>query len=90
MCRKYIMGDLLEILDSFSGSSTEPEIQAALSEFFCEFGQTETIQKSPLSPTRNGKRQFVVTFHNPDDAFKVASKLKLRSFAYNGVLVEVC
>lgn len=88
-CKKHAMGSLNEILNTFSSASPEPEIQVALSEFFEEYGRTESIQKSPLPSRTSGKREFVVTFRNQNDAFRAACSLRLRPFAYKGVVVEV-
>ena len=74
------MRNLGQILNTFSYATSEPEIRVALAEFFEEFGATESVYKSPLDINRFGKREFVVSFQNRNDTFKVASALNLRLF----------
>jgi len=72
----------------FSVSIPDGEALAILNERFSAFGEIYSVNRFPSADTP-GKRCFLILFKDVADAARVSNRCKLRSFAFNGVLVEL-
>jgi hypothetical protein len=75
-------------LTHLSNLKTDDEIARALHEFFAGLGMEGRVCRFPVFEI-GGTRNFLIKFHDGADMVKVTSRYKLRSFGFDGVLVEV-
>lgn len=67
---------------------SDREVVAALKDFFSEFGALGGVGKF-LGLSESNKRKFLVQFRNSTDAITVTNLYRLRSFGFDGVLIEL-
>lgn len=67
---------------------SDGEITMALKEFFSEFGAVSSANRF-FALDEAGKRFFLIQFKEFSDAIKAVNRYRLRSFGFDGVLVEV-
>ncbi len=69
--------------------ASDNDAALALMDYFATFGEVGDVHRFSALENRSGARCFLVCFREQMDACRAANQLKLRSFAFNGVLVEV-
>jgi len=67
---------------------TDDEVAQALREFFAGYGMVSSAGRFAIYEA-DDTRNFLIKFYDSADMIKVSSKYKLRSFGFDGVLVEV-
>lgn len=67
---------------------SDGEVVEALKEFFAEFGAVGSAGRF-FALGESDKRNYLVQFKNPADAIRVTNRYKLRSFGFDGVLIEL-
>ncbi len=67
---------------------SDSEIVIALKEYFSRFGAVIRADRFFLLDVAN-KRNYLIQFQYSIDAIKVANRCRLRSFGFNGILVEL-
>jgi hypothetical protein len=67
---------------------SDSEIVAALKEFFAEFGTVGSAGRF-FALGESDRRNYLVQFKNSADAIRVTNRYKLRSFGFDGVLIEL-
>jgi hypothetical protein len=67
---------------------SDGEVTAALKEFFAEFGAVGSAGRF-FALGESEKRNYLVQFKNSADAIRVTNRYKLRSFGFDGVLIEL-
>jgi hypothetical protein len=77
-----------EFQEHLSKLASDSEISDALRKFFFEFGVVSDVGRF-RGNSISDKRCFLIRFKNFSDASKASNFCKLRSFAFDGVLVEV-
>ncbi|HEX5337714.1 MAG TPA: hypothetical protein VFW53_04685 [Gallionella sp.] len=82
------MQGISTLLDHLSRLASDDDVVEALKERFSEFGQVRRADRF-FPPWDTSKRHFLLQFENYSDAIKVTNRYKLRSFAFNGVLIEL-
>lgn len=67
---------------------TDDEVAQALREFFSGLGEVSSACRFAIFEADDA-RNFLIKFQSPADMIKITSLYKLRSFGFDGVLVEV-
>lgn len=77
-----------EFCDHLSRFASDDEVVETLKEHFSAYGAVSSASRFPALD-KSDRRYFLIQFKNSADAIKVTSQCELRSFAFNGVLVEL-
>lgn len=67
---------------------SDDEVIASLKKFFAEFGAVGSAGRF-FALGESDKRNYLVQFKNSADAIRVTNRYKLRSFGFDGVLIEL-
>lgn len=82
------MQSFSEFHASLERLTSDIEVAVSLKEYFSRIAVVVDVNRFVIFE-RQGKRCFLVRFSNPIDAAKITSQYKLRSFAFNGGLIEL-
>lgn len=79
----------LELVTNLSKQASDNEAALALKEYLTKFGTITNACRFTALENVKDKRHFLIKFKNPSDALNAISQLKLRSFAFDSVLIEL-
>lgn len=79
----------LELCSDLARHAPDGEAALALKEHLSRFGAIDNVHTFNVLGNVTDRRCFLVTFGEPAAACRAANALKLRSFAFNGILVEL-
>ena len=83
------MRGFLELIANLSKQASDDEAALALKEYLAKFGAITSAYRFTALEDAKDKRHFLISFKNSSDAHNAISQLKLRSFAFDRVLVEL-
>jgi hypothetical protein len=76
------------LYEQLSKLESDGDVANALKDFFSEFGVVGSVGRF-FALGETDKRNFLVQFRNSADAIRVTNRYKLRSFGFDGVLIEL-
>ncbi len=79
----------LELRTVLARQASDNDAAIALREYFSGFGEITDAYRFPTLESAGNQRCFLICFGSQVDACRAANQLKLRSFAFNGVLVDL-
>lgn len=82
------MQDFWEFHASLERLASDTEVAISLEEYFSQIAVVVGVNRFFVLE-QQGKRCFLVRFANPKDAAKVTNQYELRSFAFDGGLIEL-
>jgi hypothetical protein len=78
-----------ELCAALRRQSSDGEAALALKDYLTTFGAVDNVHTFNALGAASDRRCFLVIFAESAAACSAANQLKLRSFAFNGVLVEL-
>lgn len=82
------MGDWGGFQSRLSGLVTDGEVEAALRERFADIAPLASVSRFQ-GFQKQSKRYFLVNFQESADAVRLTNQYQLRSFGFNGILIEI-
>ena len=82
------MQSFLNLRSHLSTLASDNEVGFAFAEFFSSLGTVNSADRF-FGLGEPNRRYFLIQFKDSADAMKATSKYKLRSFGFNGVLIEL-
>ncbi len=79
----------MELRAALSRHASDNDAAIALLEYFSAFGVITDAYRFPTLEMSKDQRCFLICFANQIDACRAANQLRLRTFAFNGVLVNL-
>lgn len=85
-----LSANLEQLLENFSQSTPDFKVVMALADFCEQYGHSVSVSNATkLQPSKNGSRNFLITFKSSSDAIRFGNLSQQRIFGYDGVMIAV-